>query len=205
MPVSFPCDGTSLKHKLAELGYASYRAYQAGPLWKSIRLRVYELKGRTCLRCEQSPATAIHHTRYDMATLRGETLACLVPICDHCHRIEHAAEIEAKRRRKTGVKPAKAKSPPTPKRKNRGGKLNCQICARNARKPETPCCKSCARKIRRGMFIPNGDGSYRRVGRRYAVRPDKPVFPDIPDRDYTPLADRLLCWGIDREYRDIVK
>lgn len=74
---------------LARMGFPTYEAYLASPLWESIRVRVYEAKGRTCLRCRQADAVEVHHTRYDEPTLRGDTLNYLVPVCRDCHEGEH--------------------------------------------------------------------------------------------------------------------
>lgn len=81
--------GMSFKDDLAGLGFGSYAEYLRSALWFGIRARVYGAKGRTCLRCKSSPATQIHHTGYDLATLSGLSLNKLVPICDPCHEREH--------------------------------------------------------------------------------------------------------------------
>jgi hypothetical protein len=77
------------RDRLAALGFASYRDYRKSPLWADIRSRVFDLKGRTCLRCNERRATQIHHTRYDAETMAGRTLVGLVPICGPCHAAEH--------------------------------------------------------------------------------------------------------------------
>lgn len=74
---------------LAPLGFQRYRDYLKSPLWAGIRFRVFDTKGRTCLRCKTAPATQIHHTKYDLPTMRGDMLTYLVPICDACHENEH--------------------------------------------------------------------------------------------------------------------
>lgn len=78
---------------LARLGFGSYQQYLASPLWQSIRQRVFEKKGRTCLSCGTNRATEVHHRQYDVATLRGETLKHLDPICGHCHEISHGDKL----------------------------------------------------------------------------------------------------------------
>lgn len=74
---------------LRSLGFGSYSEYLASPLWRSIRQRVYEAKGRVCVSCEINAAEDIHHDRYDRDTLVGKTLKYLRPLCRHCHEIVH--------------------------------------------------------------------------------------------------------------------
>lgn len=80
---------------LRELGFRSYAEYLASPLWRSIRQRVYEAKGRVCLACEINIAEDIHHDRYDRDTLMGRSLKHLRPLCRHCHEIVHGEELWA--------------------------------------------------------------------------------------------------------------
>jgi hypothetical protein len=75
--------------KLADLGFASYRDYLNSALWAGIRSRVYDVKGRTCIRCKERPATEVHHTKYDDDTLAGRSIISLVPVCRDCHEREH--------------------------------------------------------------------------------------------------------------------
>lgn len=82
-------DYASRNRIIASMGYADYEAYLQSPLWKSIRGRVYAAKGKVCLRCKTERANQIHHTQYDTATMRGDTLNHLVPICGDCHQAEH--------------------------------------------------------------------------------------------------------------------
>ncbi len=71
------------------MGFTSYESYLKSPTWHHIKQRVYEQKGRDCIRCKQVPATQIHHIRYDEDTMRGKTLNYLIPICKECHEKEH--------------------------------------------------------------------------------------------------------------------
>jgi len=73
---------------LAGMGFPSYRAYLASPLWASIRARVLtqtDGTARLCVRCEK-PATQVHHRAYDPATLRGDSMDSLSPVCGRHHR-----------------------------------------------------------------------------------------------------------------------
>mgnify|MGYP003945754463 CR=1 FL=1 len=69
---------------LAEIGFASYGAYLASDLWKSIRIEVFRLKGQRCSLCGNL-AFQVHHTDYCMETLLGTDLSGLAPICEPCH------------------------------------------------------------------------------------------------------------------------
>src|SRR4051794_29244035 len=75
------------------MGYESYTAYLLSPLWRSIRRVVFKLKGVQCSLCSR-PARQVHHINYSEATLRGEDLSGLAPICRRCH-----LKIEFKRRK----------------------------------------------------------------------------------------------------------
>jgi 5-methylcytosine-specific restriction endonuclease McrA len=75
---------TGRQRSLYYLGFKTYRAYLKSPLWRSIRKRVFALKGRTCSLCP-CRANQVHHRRYDRATLSGALLTFLEPICDKCH------------------------------------------------------------------------------------------------------------------------
>jgi hypothetical protein len=70
---------------LKEMGFTSYRAYLASPLWASIRERVMTRDRETCRLCPK-PAAHVHHTRYDRATLEGRELKFLAAVCARCHR-----------------------------------------------------------------------------------------------------------------------
>lgn len=75
---------------LQSIGFRTYKAYLASPLWLSIRLRVFAVKGRRCCLCGRR-AIQVHHRRYDRRTLLGLILTWLEPVCRKCHR-----EIEIK-------------------------------------------------------------------------------------------------------------
>jgi uncharacterized Zn finger protein (UPF0148 family) len=98
---------------LSPLGFSRYDDYLNSPLWAGIRTRVFESKGRTCLRCLTAKANQIHHERYDLATMRGDTLLHLTPICGDCHQSEHGIS------KKPSTSPAKAR-----KKKNRRSKAS---------------------------------------------------------------------------------
>ncbi len=69
---------------LQSLGYASYEEYLNSSLWRRIRGRVFNLRGRVCLVCK-GKATQVHHLSYRVEVLTGEGLSQLVPICNKCH------------------------------------------------------------------------------------------------------------------------
>lgn len=70
---------------LGQLGFLSYRDYLGSELWRSIRNRVFKIKGRICALCGQE-AQAVHHNRYHRNDLTGENLAFVNPICNPCHK-----------------------------------------------------------------------------------------------------------------------
>lgn len=72
---------------LATLGFLSYARYLVSPLWRSIRARVLDRDARTCIKCrQQAPKMHVHHTQYDVATMRGDTIQALLTACHRCHR-----------------------------------------------------------------------------------------------------------------------
>jgi hypothetical protein len=83
---------------LRSMGYESYTVYLLSPLWRSIRRAVFRLKGVQCSLCSR-PARQIHHLDYGEATLRGEDLSGLAPICRRCH---FKIEFKRRSRRKGG-------------------------------------------------------------------------------------------------------
>lgn len=84
----------SRKAYLQTLGFDTYAAYLASELWAGIRVRVFAEKGRLCLACG-AKAYALHHLRYHITDLRGETLENIVPVCFDCH---HACEFDGERK-----------------------------------------------------------------------------------------------------------
>ncbi len=75
----------TFRDKLKHLGFHDYADYQRSKLWKSIRLRVFGLRGTVCLHCNTAPARVVHHTEYSLATLQGLTIDTLQPLCTACH------------------------------------------------------------------------------------------------------------------------
>lgn len=69
---------------LRMLGFCSYAAYLKSDLWKKVRKRVFECKGRDCYLCGKY-ATQVHHNRYHKNDLTGKRLKFLNPICGECH------------------------------------------------------------------------------------------------------------------------
>jgi len=70
------------------LGYATYRDYLEGGIWKDIRERVLA-KHERCYACGDDGATHVHHTNYRPAVLSGESLQGLMAICSGCHAWAH--------------------------------------------------------------------------------------------------------------------
>ena len=75
--------------RLREAGFSSYRGYLASVVWRKIRARVM-VDGPQCWALCGRKATQVHHTDYFVATLAGDDLSKLLPVCGACHqRIEY--------------------------------------------------------------------------------------------------------------------
>lgn len=76
---------------LKEMGFASYAAYLASPLWGRVRARLF----RVCDKCVcGEPATQFHHLTYKRKFLEGrggKIHKYIVPLCRKCH---HFIEFE---------------------------------------------------------------------------------------------------------------
>jgi 5-methylcytosine-specific restriction endonuclease McrA len=82
-----PPRSASYEHRgrvLQQLGFESYSSYLSSPLWATIRQRALEAERHLCRIC-QRPATQVHHQRYDHATMAGQVLRHLIPLCAGCH------------------------------------------------------------------------------------------------------------------------
>ncbi len=73
------------QRSLRILGYESYDAYLRGPIWRALRAKI--LKGQVCIRCQKRKALCLHHTAYDLATMRGDCVETLIAACRGCHRV----------------------------------------------------------------------------------------------------------------------
>lgn len=71
----------------AELGFVSYRAYLASPLWRRIRREIL-VERPQCEACG-APAVTAHHRSYGLEILRGKNLNSLIAVCHECHHVAH--------------------------------------------------------------------------------------------------------------------
>lgn len=85
---------------LKRLGFETYQDYLKSNLWVAIRRKVLELHKGLCVACGRK-AEQVHHIRYDMATLSGQDLSGLCPLCEADHMF-----IEWKCGRKVSLKEA---------------------------------------------------------------------------------------------------
>jgi len=69
---------------LKHMGYATYQVYLDSELWREIRKRVMTRDKFKCKICD-APAEAVHHVKYDQATMLGTTIKHLASICNDCH------------------------------------------------------------------------------------------------------------------------
>jgi len=65
------------------LGFHTYHQYLASSLWADIRAKV--LAERPMCGVCGVKATQVHHHQYDRATLMGNCLTALEPLCRRCH------------------------------------------------------------------------------------------------------------------------
>lgn len=75
---------SSRNQNLLNLGFPDYAAYLASDLYRGIRRRVLADRNHQCVCCGQE-ATQVHHERYTVADLLGETIDFLQAICVRCH------------------------------------------------------------------------------------------------------------------------
>ena len=71
---------------LRSLGVASYRDYLRSETWIRIRSRVMSRDNGRCRTCG-APAREVHHNRYDLATMRGDSIDSLMGLCPECHDV----------------------------------------------------------------------------------------------------------------------
>lgn len=69
-----------------QLGFWCYKDYLRSDLWESIRERVTG----PCYRCG-GEANQVHHKRYTLENMRGDTLNGLARVCEVCHFKSHHA------------------------------------------------------------------------------------------------------------------
>lgn len=70
---------------LMSLGFESYSAYLASPLWKKIRARVICRDDGKCVICK-APYENVHHKAYNEKVLTGRKIGNLACLCRECHR-----------------------------------------------------------------------------------------------------------------------
>jgi len=78
-----------LANRLArELGFWCYKDYLASELWQDIRSRLLPAECRRC----GGPANQVHHKKYTLENMSGESLKGLMPVCQPCHGKMHSRE-----------------------------------------------------------------------------------------------------------------
>ena len=76
------------KRDLLSIGFKAYADYLASTLWDNVRRDAFTRWGRQCKACGFS-ATQIHHARYSLDALRGDSTDALWPVCGNCHTLAH--------------------------------------------------------------------------------------------------------------------
>lgn len=69
---------------LTQMGFRSYAQYLKSELWKEIRGRVVDKYNSQCTICNQFGRT-VHHTSYDLSTMKGDDIQHLTLLCSSCH------------------------------------------------------------------------------------------------------------------------
>lgn len=72
---------------LLAMGYRSYGEYLKSDLWKTTRAQVLGFFGDKCHFCGRD-AEEVHHSNYNLETLKGQglyALFSLYPVCKECH------------------------------------------------------------------------------------------------------------------------
>lgn len=117
-----------LAQNLKRVGYTSYAAYHASPLWQTLCERVYRCKGKTCDACRETLATQVYAESFSVGTLNGSDIGPLRPLCGDCFSKaqEHGPEMlppsewelnrRERRKRKSERKAAKQRGEKPPKR-----------------------------------------------------------------------------------------
>lgn len=70
----------------------TYQEYLETPLWKTIRRRVFKIKGKECEGCGSKIRLQIHHSVYSQRVFTGSSLNGLRVVCSHCHEEIHKAK-----------------------------------------------------------------------------------------------------------------
>jgi len=66
------------------MGFRSYAQYLKSELWKEIKSRVVDKYSSQCTICNQFGHT-VHHTSYDLSTMKGDDIQHLILLCSSCH------------------------------------------------------------------------------------------------------------------------
>ena len=77
----------SKRHRLTDLGYASYQDYLQSPHWRSVKVRLL-IKKPLCCVCENNRADTLHHLTYTRIGTENDNDILL--LCQNCHNIIHA-------------------------------------------------------------------------------------------------------------------
>lgn len=81
-------DISERNYSLTSLGFYSYSDYLKSDLWKKIRKSVIDNNEGFCKFCHEK-AKYVHHSSYDLDTMKGLNLRHLHPVCRSCHEQGH--------------------------------------------------------------------------------------------------------------------
>lgn len=77
------------KSKFKYNGFDNYEDYLKSPIWKSIRNRVFNKKGKICERCKSTKRLNVHHSSYAPNVMNGNDISKLYVLCESCHQRVH--------------------------------------------------------------------------------------------------------------------
>ncbi len=81
------------KYKLPKVfNRNTYEIYLKSEVWRKIRKRVLEIRGKKCEGCGSIFRLNVHHSIYSPSILNGESLDGLRVVCKDCHKLIHKFE-----------------------------------------------------------------------------------------------------------------
>lgn len=72
----------------------TYQQYLETDLWRNIRKRVFDLRGKYCEGCGTDANIQVHHSVYSQRVFSGQTLNGLRVVCRGCHEKIHKVKDE---------------------------------------------------------------------------------------------------------------
>lgn len=86
-PIPCPRDDIAVQEKRIGLFWDWLRLYYASEEWAEVREKVLAAASGICERCQQAPATDVHHKCYRRAG--HEAWGDVEALCRPCHQVKH--------------------------------------------------------------------------------------------------------------------